>query len=186
MGRTKLYIDYDGTIVDSVSAICRTYNALYQHHPDFKPAKPEEVKTWSMKEIIPLCQNVEELFDCHLFFKYVEFMPNAKEVLLELNEKYDIHILTIGNLLNIAQKAIWIKDNLPFIKNVKFHYNHGCEPNKDEIRMDGGIIIDDNQKNLTNPTASLPIVFGKKFEWNSDFMGIRCETWDDVKKLLLD
>jgi 5'(3')-deoxyribonucleotidase len=185
MKKVKMFIDMDGVILDSIPAICKSYNTLYQYHPDFKPANPNEVKTWSMKEVIPLCNSVEELFDSYLFFRYVEFMPNAKEVLLELNEKYDIYLLTIGTLLNISQKAIWIKDNLPFIKNTILISKEGGKMGKDNILMDNGIIIDDHQDNLTNPTCGLPIVFGKKYVWNEGFKGDRCETWEEVREMLL-
>lgn len=186
MAKVKLFVDMDGVVLQSVETVCRIYNMLYKHHPKFIPANPNLVKTWSMKEAIPLCDNIEDLFENELFFMFVEMMPNAKEVLLELNDKYDIHIISIGTLTNVAQKALYIKNELPFIKNVILLSNQGCKMGKDKIVMDEGIMIDDHQANLTNPTCSLPICFGKKFQWNSDFMGIRCETWDDVRKLLLD
>jgi 5'(3')-deoxyribonucleotidase len=186
MYKTKLFLDYDGVIVDSISAICKVYNTLYQHHPNFIPANPNKVETWSMKEIIPLCNNVEELFECSLFFKYVEFMPDAKEVLEELSKKYNIHIVSIGTMMNISQKAAWIHENLPFIKNTILISKDGGKMGKDMINMDMGIIIDDHQDNLKNPTISLPIVFGKKFVWNKDFRGIRCDSWKKVRRFLLE
>lgn len=186
MSKTKLFVDCDGVIIDSISSICNTYNTLYKYNSNFKPAIPENTKTWSMKEVIPLCDSVEELFDSHLFFEYVQFMHNAKEVLLELSERYNIHIISIGTLLNVSQKAIWIKENLPFIKNVILISKDGGKMGKDKIVMDGGIVLDDHQENLTNPTCSLPIAFGKVFEWNSSFQGVRCSNWEAVRELLLD
>lgn len=185
MSKPKLFVDVDGVIIDSVSAICKTYNYLYQHYADFVAADPTKVKTWNMKEIIPLCTNVENLFSSNLFFEYAELMPNAKEVLLSLSDKYDIHIISIGTPLNIAQKALYLREKLPFIKNMIFISNDGCVMNKDKIVMDNGIMIDDNQDNLTNPTCSLPIVFGKKYEWNEKFQGIRCLDWLAVRDLLI-
>jgi len=185
MGKKDLYCDADGVILDSVPAICKTYNYLYQYHKNFKPAKPEELKTWNMKEIIPLCDNCEELFEHELFFKYVQMMPNAKEVLFELSKIYNLHIVTIGSLKNIANKAMYFKEHLSFIKNIIFIYNGNCTMNKDGIVMNNGILIDDHQDNLKNPTCDMPIAFGKTYEWNKDFKGVRCENWEEVRELLI-
>lgn len=46
-------------------------------------------------------------------------------------------------------------------------------------------VIDDLSKNLKTSNATHKICFGEKFNWNKDWDGIRCQTWYDIKRILL-
>lgn len=41
----KLYIDFDGCVVNTIAAICQMYNEDFKYYKDFKPVKWWEVET---------------------------------------------------------------------------------------------------------------------------------------------
>ena len=54
MVKAKMFIDYDGTLIDSLSPFCAVYNELFINYYDFIPADPDKVTTWTAQEQIPL------------------------------------------------------------------------------------------------------------------------------------
>ena len=116
--KLNLFLDMDGVIIDSLPAACTVYNILYQHHPNFKPAVWYKCTRWDMKDIAPLYNNINELFSHKLFFELVQFMnPNTKDIIEQLCQQYNVHVVTIGCPTNLAYKALWLQNNLPCIKN---------------------------------------------------------------------
>lgn len=182
--KKNLYIDIDGTIWDSVKAVCDMYNEDYMFHDDFKMAIPHLVNKWNMSDECPLCDNIERYFDDDRFFKYVEFMDNASIVLPLLHSKYRITLVTIGTSINLIHKFEMLRDYSWCDKFI------GIAPGKDksEIDMSGGIMIDDNSKYLRSCNAPTKILFGDKYEWNEDWdektEGVRCYNWYDVLEYL--
>lgn len=112
-------------------------------------------------------------------------MPNAKEVIEELVNKYEIYIVTIGTINNLVFKARWIERNLPFIKNLILIRNDGVQMNKSIINMQDGIFIDDVETNLKSTNASVKYCFGKIYEWNKEWNGNRLLNWNEIKNTLL-
>jgi len=186
MSKTKLFIDVDGTIIDSIKAFCDTYNELFKNHPNFKKAQWWEVETWNFSDQCPLVHNVEDIFANELFFKYAEFINgNTKETIEKLCYKYEVVICSIGTLQNIAYKSLWLKENLPCVKEYVFLVNDGCNMDKSIIDMNNSIFIDDVKSNLDSSNAKLKICFGDEYEWNKEWQGIRCCNWTDIYKLLI-
>ena len=186
MNKRRLFIDFDSTIVNSIKAFCDTYNFYYQSIKDFKPAEWLKVEKYNFKDQCPLIRNVHDIFEDIYFFEKLEFINyNTYEVIKELSDKFEIHITTIGTINNIAQKSIWIKKNLPFIKNCEFLFNNGCKMDKSIVDMKDSIFIDDVLSNLESSNAKYKIIFGDEYEWNRDSEHIRCFNWSDVKALLI-
>lgn len=185
MKKTKLILDFDGTIVDSVKAFCSEYNIRYTERPGFKPANPNNVVKWNLLDECPVCPDIHEIFDSNEFFNRLEFMDGALEVIKELNEKYEIIICSIGTLKNISEKASWIEKNLPFIKNTILINNEGVKMDKSIINMEGAYFIDDVSSNLYSSNALVKICFGKLAEWNENWTSIRKYNWNEVKEYLL-
>lgn len=186
MNKRKLFLDVDGVIIDSIKAYCDTYNKLYQSHPDFKPALWYECEKWDLKDVAPLVKNSEDLFSNPLFFKYANFINgNTKEIIEKLNDKYHIIICSIGTQENISYKSLWLKENLPFIKDYIFLVNDGCKMDKSIINMGkNSIFIDDVVSNLDSSNAQYKIIFGDEYEWNKTNKYHRCFNWIDVDYLL--
>jgi 5'(3')-deoxyribonucleotidase len=185
----KLYLDFDCTIADSVKTYCSVYNLSYREKQGFKEADYNKVNRYDLKDQCHLVDHQETIFSNEEFFKHLEFMPHAKEVIERLGSKYDLAICSLGTLDNISYKAQWIKNNLPFIKNVILVSSavaiSGIKMDKSSVNMKDSIFIDDHAENLLSTNAELKICFGKKYEWNKSWTGQRCFDWREVEKLLL-
>ena len=187
MSKRKLFIDFDSTIVDSISAFCDSYNKLYRDHPRFIPATPCKVEKWNFKDQCPLVEDTAKIFASELFFRNVDFINgNTKEIIEQLCEKYDVILITIGSLQNIALKSMWLYDYLPCIKEHIFLVNNGCKMDKGIVDMEGDtIFIDDVDSNLKSTNAKHKIIFGDIYDWNVDSQYPRAFNWTDLSRLLL-
>jgi len=182
MQKKRIFLDFDGTIVNSRKAYCDVYSQLYSECEHYEHPSWRDVTEWDLSKMCPLSR--EDLFDHDLLFYYLEFMNGAKSKLEKLSTDFDIIICTIGTYDNISKKSQWIKNHLPYIKKTIF-INHGRNHmDKSIIDMSGGIIIDDVSSNLHNSNAEIKICFGDEFEWNKDWLGKRCHSWCELSKEL--
>jgi 5'(3')-deoxyribonucleotidase len=187
MDKTKLFLDMDGTIINSVQTFCEVYNEIYSTYPDFKPAKWWEVEKYNFSCQCPMVTNVHDIFSHSMFFDFVDFINgNTKEVIEELAHKYNVIICTIGVPQNISLKALWIEKNLPFIKDMIFISHKNNTMNKNIIDMKGGIFIDDVLSNIESSNADRKFIFGDAYEWNNGNPYIkRLINWTEVQSILL-
>lgn len=179
----KLYIDFDGTIVNTIAAIVSLYNDDFKYYKEFYPIKWWEVNTWDFKECkLATNEYINKYFNQERFFKILTYMDWAKEILEELKNEYHITIVSIGSYANLKGKSDWILYNLPFCDFIGIN----LDENKDKscINMSDGILIDDMSKNLKNNNAAINICFGDEYEWNKDWDGFRCKNWNDIKNFL--
>ena len=181
--KKKLFVDFDGTIVNTVAAICSLYNEDFKYYKDFIPVKWWEVNTWNFEECnCTTTEYINTYFNQQRFFDKLTYMDWAKETLDELKDDYEITIVSSGYLPNLKAKEIWIQDNFPYCKFVGVNYKE--HEDKSRIDMSDGIFIDDSFKNLITSNALVNICFGDKYSWNEDWTGFRCNNWNDVKKFL--
>lgn len=190
MDKTKLFVDFDGVLINTMKYYCKVYNFLYQYHKDFKHADWRQVREWNFSDMCPLAKdNVNEIFESYLLFKFAEPFSDAVETLKQLKEKYQVIVVTIGTQKNISHKALWIEDNLPFISNAIYLYQgSSCKMDKSIVDMSGGILIDDHQNNLFSSNADMKICYSHESEvldWNKDWKGLRVGGWEEVGRLLL-
>jgi 5'(3')-deoxyribonucleotidase len=184
----RLFLDFDCTIVDSVKTYCNVYNSTYKEQEGFSEADYNKVNRYDLKDQCHLVDHQELIFSAEEFFKQLEFMPYAKEVIERLGSKYELIICSLGTLDNLSYKAQWIKNNLPFIKNVILLSTavgpSGIKTDKSSVNMKDSVFIDDNAENLLSSNAEVKICFGREYEWNNSWMGQRCFSWKEVEKLL--
>jgi len=190
MSKRKLFLDFDGTICNTIDSVCKVYNDWYKFEPNFKKAESWKTNTWNFTDTCPLLEgkdeNVEKIFSSPDFFKHLDFLnSNTYDVLRELCNKYEVIIVTIGTFKNISLKSLWIKERLPFIKECIFIVNDGCRMDKSSINMEGAIFLDDTADNLNSSNADIKICVGNKYPWNDKWDGIRCYNWTDIKTLLI-
>lgn len=186
MSKRKIFLDFDGTIINSAKAFCSIYNDAYQFQPNFKSARWWEVNDYGFKDECPLLTNIHDIFSSPLFFDRVEFMcANTKEIIEQLCDKYHVIICSIGTPENLSHKSLWLKDNLPCIKDYILIHNQGNKMDKSIINMSDGIIIDDVASNLETSNAKLKICFGEDYSWNESFDGKRVQNWTDLGIMLL-
>jgi len=179
----KIFMDFDGTLVNSRKSYCDTYAQLYANCENYEHPNWRETQEWNLELTCPLAK--EDLF-CHdLFFWGLEFMNGAKSKIESLSTQFDIIICSIGYYDNISKKSQWIKHKLPVIKKSIF-INHGNNHlDKSIINMQNSIMVDDVSKNLHSSNADIKICFGDEFVWNRDWEGIRCYNWSELYKELM-
>ncbi|MFA9398910.1 MAG: hypothetical protein ACERKV_11700 [Clostridiaceae bacterium] len=187
--KKKVFIDFDGTIVDSIKSYCSVYNKEYKEKDNFIHAKHQKVMRYDLKDQCHLVSHQENIFSSKMYFDNLEFMDGAKETLEELNKIYDVVICSLGTLTNISYKSIWIKENIPFINNVILISNEvlesGIKTDKSVINMKDAIFLDDHPENLKGSNAEIKIRFGREFDWNKDWDGESCFNWYQVRKRLI-
>lgn len=187
MNKVKMFVDFDNSLVNTTKKFCEIYSELYKNHIDFIQPKWQLVDKYNFSDQCPLIEKVEEIFKMELFFKDLEFInPNTYEILEELNEKYQIIICSIGEYQNISYKTMWVKENLPFIKDSIFIVNEGCKMTKSLANMSdlNSIFIDDVESNLISSNAPYKILFGELHQWNKNWTGQHCIDWSSVKEYL--
>lgn len=186
----KLFLDFDNTIVNATKSFCSSYNTIYRHNSKFVPADWTKVHKYNFGcqcKLLNGSPDVLEIFETDMFFNRLDFFdPNTYEVLKELSEKYQIIVVTLGTLLNLSKKAIWLRNKLPFIKDHILLNNDNVEMNKSIVQMQGSYFIDDVSSNLYSTNAEYKFLFGKDdFEWNRDWIGDKLANWTEVGNRLL-
>lgn len=181
--KIKLYCDMDGTIINTIACICALYNDDFRYYKKFIPVKWWEVNTYHFEECsCASSKYINGYFNQPRFFRNVTYMDWAKEILTELNNDYEITIVSCGYTPNLKGKKIWIKENLPFCNFIGVNLRDSTD--KSNIDMSDGILIDDNSRNLSTSNALMNICFGDEYEWNKDWNGFRCKNWHDVRDFL--
>lgn len=120
-------------------------------------------------------------------YKNAELMPNAYDVLKELNQKYELYIVSSYNLADIPNRAgehlktkyEFIYQELPFIKQEQIVLIN----NKKLCKFDIG--IDDKINNLASSTYK--ILYRS---WHNRDIQSNCDAivnnWIDIKNILLE
>ena len=182
--KKELFIDFDGTIVNSVKSIVSMYNEDFQYYDNFTPVHWTDIETYEFAEC--KCANQEYFnicFNQKRFFDNLEFMDWAKEVLDELKEEYNISIVSIGHKPNLKAKEIWINEHLPYCKFIGVNFKEHSD--KSHISMEkNSIFIDDSSHNLTTSNAEYKVCFGDVYPWNEDWKGERSYNWMDIKDFI--
>ena len=176
--KPKLFLDFDGCIVDTIGSITSLYNEDYCAYNDFRYVHPSKVATWDFTECKCASKDaINQYFNTPRFFKRLRFMPHAESMIILLSYQFQISIVSHGYSPNLKLKKDWVAKNLPdsisFIGvNFKNFSDKSC------VDMQNGIFIDDSTKNLKSSNAEYKIIYGKKFPWNEDDNDyIRCLDW---------
>lgn len=177
-------MDFDGTLVDSIKAYCAAYNQIYGHRPSFKPANPDLVSRWDLKDQCPLENDPERMFSSDEFWDHLELMPGAKEFMDHAKENHDVWICSIGTPLNIAKKALWIEKNLNH-KQIILLSKNKADMGKDFIYFDQAVLVDDHEKNLFGAGIQKKICFGRKYDWNKNWDDLRAADFNELTDMLL-
>lgn len=181
--KNKIFLDYDGCIVNTIATITSLYNEDFQYYEKFVPINWVDINTWDFAECnCASADYINTYFNQPRFFKRLEYMDWAKEILGELKENYDITIVSSGYSPNLKAKEIWIKKNLSYCNFIGVNLKKYSD--KSHIDMNGSIFIDDSSHNLETSNAELKICFGDKYSWNENWTGFRCSNWNDVYNLL--
>lgn len=181
----KLYIDFDGTIVNTMKAIIDLYNEDFQYYKNFKKINWIDINTYYFDECnCATSSYISTYFNQQRFFDRLEYLDNAKEVLDRLSHQYEIIIVSSGFSPNLRAKEIWIKDNIPYAKFIGV--NLKMYSDKSHIDMSDGIFIDDSSHNITSSNAKHKICFGEVYDWNKYNDEKRCLNWYELEKYIYE
>lgn len=182
--KPKLIVDFDGTIVWSISAIVECYNEDFKYYRGYTPINACDISTYEFKELSLADKTyIDWLWGAPRFFRKLDFMDNAEAVLQILKSKFDIYIATKGRQPNLTGKKLWIYEYLPFVKGL-YLIDTEMFPDKSHIDMSHAIFVDDESKTLRNTNAEHKILFGDVYEWNKDWKSKRCYNWYEILKTL--
>ena len=184
--KQKLFLDFDGVIVDSVKAYCDLYNEEFKVYKNFNKANYKKVNKWNFSDQCPLAVSyIENMFSSYKFFDLLKLMDNNTiQIIKELQNKYKVIVCSIGTPENISYKASWIKDILNIDDMILIAKNNAAI-GKSIIDMSESIIIDDHEDNLITSNANMKICFGETKSWNKNWKGIRVNNWSELKEFLL-
>ena len=181
--KKKLFVDFDGVLINSIKTICMLYDDDFQYYKDYKKIDWSEIETWDFTELNCADRKyIDKYFNQPRFFRNIEWMPWAKEIINKFNEYYKITVVSCGYSPNLVGKEKWIKDNLPFCDFIGVNFKEFSD--KSHIDMSDGIFIDDSVNNLITSNAELKICFGDEYDWNKNWNGIRCANWCDIWRLI--
>ena len=174
----KIVIDLDGTVLQTIRAICSLYNEDFQYYSKFKSIDWEDVKTWDFQELeLAKPEYINLYFNQPRFFEKVRMMDNAKEVINWLSEKYEIIFCSMCYSPNGRGKAKWVKKNFPYAKFLSVNYKD--YPDKSHLDLSNAVFIDDSARNLETSNAPIKVCFGSLYPWNESWDGDRCDNWLD-------
>lgn len=181
----KIFIDFDGTLVDSISAICHMYNEDYYKEKNFSIARPKLVQQYNFVDQCTLLdlKNLENYFSSERFFNILRPLE-TKETLYTLNSIMSVTIVTIGTNKNISYKARYIEENYPGIKSIYLSQTIEDRINKALINMEDGILIDDYLINLDTSNAKIKYVYGPEREYNKTRIYNRIRNLKELVEIL--
>ena len=145
------YVDFDGTLCDSVSSTVEILNRRYN-----KNFKSNDIKTWYFEEygnITP--EEIEEIFMSDEFFDNLKFFNGAKEWLEE--NKENVKIITKGTPINLIKKQKFLKENE--FKDIEFIGVPLGDIKGDYIIDKDSTLIDDDVQNLINSGCKYNILY---------------------------
>ena len=179
----RIYIDFDGTLVDSPEAMAQWYNYRYN-----TSVKGKDIYKWDASDQCPklTAEEIVGMFESQSFFSFLEPEPNAVEITKRINHFPDYHLIccSIGTPENLRLKREYLDKYFPWIKEKILIERQDVFMGKNGYVNDG-ILIDDNQENLDG-SSLCDILYkphGEK-EYNVDFKGITVESWSEVPDLL--
>lgn len=113
------------------------------------------------------------------FFRTVPVMPGSVEALRQLNEKYEIIIVSMATEfpLCLTDKRLWLMDHFPFItwRQMVFCGNKSL--------INGDIMIDDHIKNLDEFRGET-IMFNQPHNLPEKTRHRRVDNWEEILGIL--
>ena len=182
-----LFIDLDNVVYDTVSTIKTLYDEDFCLYDDWVDIPVEKIKSYNFTELKLLTEErLNEYFCSGRFFDALNYIEGSESSIRTLNsyKEFPVMFASIGTHENIKGKKDWVQGfNKVWSANAGFIGVHSFD--KSEINMSGGILIDDELKNLNSSNADIKICFGD-YEWNKEWTGLRAKNWKEVNKLIYE
>ena len=184
--KKKLWLYFDNVIADTAKAFLQAYNVIFEN------TGKEDTLCWNFDDANVVKEYIPQVFESGLFFQNLKPYPNAIETIKELAQMTDTTICTIGTWKNIKAKITWLEwhglDKYVGIMPIVRPPHQSIIMNKSIIQ--GGILLDDNPKNLITSKAKHKVLFSwqdKPYDWQENYIPeYKVTAWDnDGYNLLL-
>ncbi len=175
----------EGTIVNSTKKIVDLYNTDFWKYKNYQEIHWTDINSYDFEELTLINQNIVlDYFDDHRFFINLEYMENAKEVLDELKDKYDITICSLGRRKNLFFKDEWISRNIPYANFIGVDLSRRDKSNIDMSNY--LVMLDDNIDMLHSSNIKHKVIYGDILSWNKDniYNYPRCFNWYEFREFL--
>jgi len=179
----SIMIDFDGTVVNTIKAICELYNEDFTYYKNFKHVKWTDINTYDFKECKKASlKQIHTYFNQPRFFEKLEFMANSCETIHKLCSIYTVYFVSIGTYPNLTLKSKFLEESFP--KSYFIPINSKKYPDKAHVNMKDSILIDDEERHLFSCNAKDSICFGETYPWNENWKGKRMD-WKEISEYLL-
>lgn len=177
MAKKRILIDMDHVMAD----------ITYQYLNWYKKAtgviiKREDLRGKPEDTAFPQPHLIREFLRTPGFFRYAPVMPRSQEVIKELNECFEIYIVSAAMEFpqSLIEKYEWLQEHFPFIKWQQIIF---CGSKK---AIAGDIMIDDHFKNLDHFCGE-KLLFTATHNSSTDKAGYnRVNSWMEVKAMLTE
>lgn len=176
MQKQRVAIDMDDVMAEASTKFLKNYNQIYNGQltaADFKG------KYWLDVVSVDEMKVLMELVYEPGYFLDFPVMANAVEVIKDLNEKYEVFVVSAATEFpnSLQEKMIWLKENFPFIswKNIVL-----CG---DKSIITADFLIDDHPKNLKTFKGRSLMFDAIHNQTVIDYE--RVMNWNEVAKILL-
>lgn len=169
----RLALDMDGVLADVYEQFFR-----YDEKEFGRRKNAAEVNGVEERSSFP---NMMQYVFSKGFFRTAPLMPGSVEVVKELNQQYDLFIVSAAMEFpqSLSEKLEWLNEHFPFIKWQQVVF---CGS---KTIVDADIMIDDHFKNLDNFKGST-ILFTQPHNIHTNAgRHKRADNWTDVASLLL-
>ena len=175
----KIGIDYDSTLFNTIDVWIDLYNKKYNDKLTIN-----DFKFWDIHKSLPKEKSNKfySILDNNELWENIKPLNNAVEVVKDLNEEYEVYIITATHHNHIKIKSEILLKYFPFIEYkqiISCYY-------KQIINVD--IMIDDNLENLIGGKYRKILI---DYPWNRDVddydRGIeRFKNWKEIRGELID
>ena len=175
----KIGIDYDSTLFNTIDVWIDLYNKKYNDKLTIN-----DFKFWDIHKSLPKEKSNKfySILDNNELWESIKPLNNAVEVVKDLNEEYEVYIITATHHNHIKIKSEILLKYFPFIEYkqiISCYY-------KQLINVD--IMIDDNLDNLIGGKYRKILI---DYPWNRDIddydRGIeRFKNWKEIRGELID
>ncbi len=170
----RIAVDMDGVLSDTVEQFI-----AWEERETGKKITLQEILGKPELEVFP---NSKKHLHTKDFFRTTSVIEDSQDILKQLNEKYEVFIVSAATEfpLSLTEKQAWLNEYFPFITWQQMVF---CG-SKAIIQAD--IMIDDHFKNLNSFDGKLSILFTQPHNIYADNgRHTRVHTWQDIYRLLL-
>lgn len=177
MAKKRVLIDMDHVMADITSQYIKWYRdatGVEISRSDLL-GKPED-------QAFPQPQLIKEFLHTPGFFRSAAVIPGSQEIIEELNEVYEIFIVSAAMEFpqSLTEKYEWLLEHFPFIYWQQIIFCGSKKP------ISGDYMIDDHLKNLSNFNGE-KLLFSATHNTNIHKTGYtRVNSWEEVRHLLME